>query len=88
MKKMQIIILAIITIMIITILIVTSEKKDQYREDQVTNFEKLYLPKKLNECLKTHGYSLESPTAEHKKECEDYVKQIWYEQKILNGIEE
>ncbi len=88
MKIMQLIILAIIAIMVITILIVTSEKKDQYREDQVANFEKQYLPKKLNECLKKHGYSVELPTAEHKKECEDYVKQIWYEQKILNGIEE
>ena len=76
MKKKQIIIVAIIVIMAITILTVTSEKKDQYREDQVTNFEKQYLPKKLNECLKKHGYSLKSPTLEHKNECEDYVKQI------------
>ena len=88
MEKKKIAILLIIVVIVIGILTIGTEKNDQYREEQVGNFEKYYLPKKLNECLKKHGYSIESPTAEHKKECEDYVKQIWYEQKILNGIEE
>jgi hypothetical protein len=42
----------------------------------------------MKQCLKEHGYSLESPTPEEKKECEDYANKIWDEQKVLNYIEE
>ena len=88
MKKRKIVLLFIIIAVTLSVLIITTEKKDESREVQIENFEKKYLPKKLHECLKEHGYSLKAPTAEHKKECEDYVKQIWHEQKVLNGIDE
>lgn len=65
-----------------------SMKKDGYRDHQVKDFEKTYLPKKTKECLIKHGYSVENPSTEEKKECENYVRQLWYEQKVLNGIEE
>ena len=65
-----------------------SMKEDDYRKHQVKDFEKIYLPKKTKECLIKHAYSVENPSTAEKKECEDYVRQIWYEQKVLNGIEE
>jgi hypothetical protein len=46
------------------------------------------LPRKVKECLGKHSYSLESPSTKEKKECEDYVKQIWEEQRVLNNIGE
>jgi hypothetical protein len=81
-----------IKIILVTVLILVlgigffSMKKDGYREHQVKDFEKYYLPKKTKECLSKHGYSVENPSAKEKKECEDYVKEIWFEQKVLNGI--
>ena len=84
----KIVVLVLIVGIVISIQIITSADKDKDRKDHVVNFEKEYLPKKAKECLKKHGYSVETPTAAEQKECEDYVKQIWYEQKILNGIEE
>ena len=65
-----------------------SMKREAYRDHQVKDFEKIYLPQKTKECLIKHAYSVENPSAEEKKECENYVRQIWYEQKVLNGIEE
>ena len=65
-----------------------SMKKDGYRDHQVKDFEKTYLPKKTKECLIKHGYSVENPSTEEKKECDDYVKQIWEEQRVLNNVGE
>ncbi len=86
MKKMKIIVILLLVLLLGIGFI--SMKKDGYRDQQVKDFEKIYLPKKTKECLSKHGYSVENPSAEEKKECEDYVRQIWYEQKVLNGIEE
>jgi hypothetical protein len=88
MKKKTIVGLSIIAVMAVGILMIVTEKKDEYRENEVVNFEKYYLPKKVKQCLKEHGYPLETPTLEEKKECEDYANQIWDEQKVLNYIEE
>jgi hypothetical protein len=88
MKKKTIVILSIIAVMAVGILMIATAKKDAYRENEVVNFEKYYLPKKIKQCLKEHGYSLETPTPEEKKECEGYANQIWDEQKVLNYIEE
>ncbi len=41
----------------------------------------------MNQCIKKNGYTTETLTVEQKKKCEDYVKQIWDEQKVLNNIE-
>ena len=86
MKKMKIIVVFLLVLLLGIGFI--SMKKDDHRDHQVKDFEKIYLPKKIKECLGKHGYSIENPSAEEKKECEDYVRQIWYEQKILNSIEE
>jgi len=88
MEKKNIIILSIIALLVILILVITSGKKYDFRSNQVEDFEKFYLPKKTKECLSKHGYLPENPSAKEKKECEDYVKQIWEEQRVLNNIEE
>lgn len=88
MEKKIIVIVSFIAVMAVGILMIAAEKRDAYRENEVVNFKKYYLPKKMKQCLKKHGYSLEVPTPEEKKECEDFVKQIWDEQKVLNYIEE
>ena len=87
MKKTKIVVLVLIIAIVTGILITATTKRDEYREHQVEDFEKFYLPKKTKECLSGHGYSVENPSAKEKKECEDYVKQIWDEQRVLNNIE-
>lgn len=87
MENKTIVIVSIIAVMGIGILMISTAYKDAYRESQIVNFEKYYLPKKMKQCLKEHGYSLETPKFEEKKKCEDYVNQIWDEQKVLNYIE-
>jgi len=87
MEKKNIIILSIIALLVILILVITSGKKYDFRSNQVEDFKKFYLPKKTKECLGKHGYLLENPSAKEKKECEDYVRQIWEEQRVLNNIE-
>ena len=87
MKNKTIVVVSIIAVMAVGILMIATEKRDAYRENEVVNFEKYYLPKKVKQCLKERGYSLETPKFEEKKECEEYVNQIWDEQKVLNYIE-
>ena len=86
MKKKKIAVLVIIIAIVIGILTVTTTQKDEYRAHEVKKFEKFYLPRKVKECLVKHNYSLEKPSSKEKKECEDYVKQIWEEQRVLNNI--
>jgi hypothetical protein len=88
MEKKKIFVLLLIIVIIIGILITSTTKNEEERAKEVEKFEKFYLPKKIKECLGKHGYSLENPSDEEKKECEDYVKQIWEEQRVLNNIEE
>lgn len=88
MEKKTIVILSIIAVMAVGMLMIATEKKDAYRENEIVNFKKYYLPKKMMQCLKEQGYSPETPTPEEQKECEDYANQIWDEQKVLNYIEE
>ena len=87
MKNIKIVILVLIAIIVTSILVISTNKRDESRSIQVEDFEKFYLPKKTRECLIEHGYSVENPSAEEKKECDDYVKQIWDEQRVLNNIE-
>ena len=87
MEKKKIFVLLLIAIIVIGILVTSTNKREESRSIQVENFEKFYLPKKTKECLSQHGYSVEDPSAEEKKECDDYVKQIWEEQRVLNNIE-
>jgi len=87
MEKKKIVVLVLIAMLVIGILVTSTQKRDESRAVQVEDFEKFYLPKKIKECLSKHGYSLENPSAKEKKECEDYVKQIWEEQRVLNNIE-
>ncbi len=88
MEKKKIFLLILILIIVIGILMVSTTKRKAYREDQVEKFEKYYLPKKMKECLRKHDYSIENSSAKVKQKCEDYVKQIWEEQKVLNNVEE
>jgi len=87
MENKTIVIVSIIAVMAIAVLMIATKTKDAYRENEVVNFEKYYLPKKMKQCLKEHGYSLETPKFEEKKECEEYVNKFWDEQKVLNYIE-
>jgi hypothetical protein len=88
MNKKKIFVLFLIAILVIGILITSTNKRDESRSIQVENFEKFYLPKKTKECLSKHGYSVKTPSPQEKKECDDYVKQIWEEQRVLNNIDE
>ena len=88
MEKKKIIILGIVLFLIVFILTLASVREKEYRADDVEAFEKIYLPQKMNQCIKENGYTTETLTVEQKKKCEDYVKQIWDEQKVLNNIEE
>ena len=88
MEKKKIVVLALIAIIVTSILVISTNKRNESRSIQVENFEKFYLPKKTKECLIQHGYSPDNPSAKEKKECDDYVKQIWDEQRVLNNIEE
>ena len=88
MEKKKIIILGIILLSMVFILTLASVRKKEYRAHDVEAFEKIYIPQKMNQCIKENGYTTETLTVEQKKKCEDYVKQIWDEQKVLNNIEE
>ena len=88
MEKKKIIVLLLIVIVVTSILVISTTKRNKSRSVQVEDFEKFYLPKKTKECLIEHGYSVENPSAEEKKECDDYVKQIWEEQRVLNNVGE
>ena len=87
MEKKKIFVLILIIVIVIGILVTSTRKNEEDRAKEVEKFEKFYLPKKTKECLSKHGYSLEKPSTKEKKECEDYVKQIWEEQRVLNNIE-
>jgi len=87
-EKKKIIILGIILGSIVFTLTLASVRKTEYRAHDVEAFEKIYLPQKMNQCIKKNGYTTEALTVEQKKKCEDYVKQIWDEQKVLNYIKE
>ena len=88
MNKKKIFVLILIAIIVSGILVISTNKREESRSVQVEKFEKFYLPKKTKECLSQHGYSVKTPSPQEKKECEDYVKQIWEEQRVLNNIEE
>ena len=88
MKNIKIVILLLIAIIVTSILVISTNKRDESRSVQVEDFEKFYLPKKTKECLSEHGYSVENPSLKEKKECDDYVKQIWEEQRVLNNVGE
>ncbi len=88
MEKKKIIILGIVLGSIVFILTLASVRKTEYRAHDVEAFEKIYLPQKMNQCIKENGYTTEALTVKQKKKCEDYVNQIWDEQKVLNNIEE
>ena len=85
--KKNFFILVLIAVIIIGIFTILTKQKNEYRTKEVAKFKKFYVPKKIKECLGKHGYSLENPSAKEKKACEDYVKQIWEEQRILNNVE-
>ena len=87
MEKKKIIILGIILGSIVFTLTLASVRKKEYRAHDVEAFEKIYLPQKMNQCIKKNGYTTETLTVKQKKKCEDYVNQIWDEQKVLNNIE-
>ena len=82
------IILVIIAILIIAIFTIGTEKKDTFRENDVTTFEKIFIPEQYEKCLKKNKYSSENPTMEQKAECEAYAKKKWDEVSTLNNVEE
>ncbi len=88
MEKKKIIIFGVVLVAIVFIVTLASVRNKEYRAHEVEAFEKIYLPQKINQCIKKNGYTTETLTVEQKKKCEDYVKKIWDEQKILNNIEE
>ncbi len=87
MEKKKIIILGVVLGSIVFILTFAAVRKKEYRADDVSAFEKIHLPQIMNRCIKENGYMAETLTAEQKKKCENYVEQIWEEQKVLNYIE-
>ena len=75
----------IIVISVIAILTITTEKKDEFRQEDIKEYAKAYLPQKTAKCLKKRGYSVDNPTPEHKKECEAFAKEALSELLILNS---
>ena len=88
MKNKKMIILAIIAILVITILTIGTEKKDAFRENDITAFEKTFIPEQYAKCLKKNKYSTKNPTEKQKSECEAYAKRKWDEVATLNNVEE
>ena len=85
MKNIKVVILMVIAILIIAILTITTEKKDEFRQEDIQAYSKTYLPQKIAKCLKKRGYSVDNPTPEHKKECEAFAKEALDELIILNS---
>lgn len=88
MKNKKLIISAVIAILIISILTIGTKKKDAFRENDVTAFEKIFIPEQYSKCLKKNKYSIKDPTVEQKVECEAYAKRKWDEVSTLNNVEE
>ncbi len=88
MKNKKMILAVVIVILVIAILTIATEKKDAFRENDVTAFEKIFIPEQYAKCLKKNKYSTEDPTAEQKVECEAYAKRKWDEVSTLNDVEE
>jgi Na+-transporting methylmalonyl-CoA/oxaloacetate decarboxylase gamma subunit len=88
MKNKKKIILIVLAILVITILMIGTVEKDSFRENDVTAFEKTFIPEQYAKCLKKNKYSTENPTVEQKTECETYAKRKWDEIKTLNDVEE
>ena len=88
MKNKKMIILIVLAILVITILMIGTVKKDSFRENDVSSFEKIFIPEQYAKCLKKNKYSTESPTVEQKSECESYAKRKWDEVTTLNDVEE
>jgi len=88
MKNIKIIILAVIAVLVISIFTIATEKKDEFRENDVTSFEKTFIHEQYVKCLNKNKYSRENPTVEQKAECETYAKTKWDEVKTLNNVEE
>jgi len=79
--------LAVIVILVITILTLAAVKKDAFRENDVTAFEKTFIPEQYVKCLKKNKYPTENPTEKQKSACEAYAKNKWDEVTTLNGVE-
>ena len=85
MKSIKMVILAVIAILVIAILTITTEKKDEFRQEDIQAYSKTYLPQKIAKCLKKRGYSVDNPTQEQKEECEAFAKEALNELIILNS---
>ncbi len=88
MDKKKIIIIVIILLIVAFILMLTSSKKDEFREKDIQTYVKIYIPEQISKCLKAKKYSLETPTAEQKAECEAFAKAKWDEIITMNSEED
>ena len=84
MGKKNIIVLSIIAILVISILVVSSGKKDEFRQNDKKEFEKIVMKEQTEKCLKENGYSIDTPTAEEREKCEKTAKSLWDEAITLN----